>query len=71
MGIKGKSCITPHSCSLPPSCSLKTSFDHSQLQIETLSAEKMAAKRLFNDSDQDPDNPNDKRMKPTRPSFAS
>ncbi|CAL0312429.1 unnamed protein product [Lupinus luteus] len=31
----------------------------------------MAAKRFFDDSDQDPNKPNDKRMRPTRPSFAS
>ncbi|TKY44729.1 SAR DEFICIENT 1 protein [Spatholobus suberectus] len=31
----------------------------------------MAAKRFFNDSDQDPDKPSDKRMKTNRPSFAS
>jgi len=33
----------------------------------------MAAKRLLNDSERDPDKPDDKRMRnnPTRPSFAS
>ncbi|KAK7314576.1 hypothetical protein VNO77_33102 [Canavalia gladiata] len=31
----------------------------------------MAAKRFFNDSDQDPNKPNDKRMRPNKPSFAS
>ncbi|XP_061357587.1 protein SAR DEFICIENT 1-like isoform X1 [Gastrolobium bilobum] len=31
----------------------------------------MAAKRFFDNSDQDPDKPNDKRMRATRPSFAS
>ncbi|OIW10068.1 hypothetical protein TanjilG_32808 [Lupinus angustifolius] len=31
----------------------------------------MAAKRFFDDSNQDPNKPNDKRMRPTRPSFAS
>jgi hypothetical protein len=32
----------------------------------------MATKRFLDDSDQDPDNnnPNDKRMRPTRPSLA-
>ncbi|KAG5007579.1 hypothetical protein JHK82_025502 [Glycine max] len=31
----------------------------------------MSAKRFFNDSDQDPENPGGKRMRNTRPSFAS
>ncbi|CAL0322236.1 unnamed protein product [Lupinus luteus] len=31
----------------------------------------MAAKRIFDDSDQGPDKPSDKRLRPTRPSFAS
>ncbi|KAF1872602.1 hypothetical protein Lal_00016438 [Lupinus albus] len=31
----------------------------------------MAPKRFFDDSNQDPNKPNDKRMRPTRPSFAS
>ena len=32
---------------------------------------KMAAKRFFDDSDKDPDEQNEKRIRPNRPSFAS